>query len=185
MSLKQGILGLLTGENKTGYDIHKCFDQSIGFFWKSSRSQVYRELDLMEKQGWVKSRAILQEGKPNKKLYEITSTGQQVHQKWLKEYEITKELEFRISLLIRTYFSDSRPKEELITILENYSLACGNALKTLEKIPLESYAETKSENSVYINATLSYGINFYKMLMSWCKETIDEINKIRKMRNIK
>lgn len=56
MSLKYGLLSLLNYGDMTGYELSKEFDDSLGFFWQAQISQIYRELNTMEKCGWLKSK---------------------------------------------------------------------------------------------------------------------------------
>ena len=53
MSLKHGLLGLLNYGNMTGYDIDRTFKDSLFLFWQAQTSQIYRELNTMEKLGWL------------------------------------------------------------------------------------------------------------------------------------
>ncbi len=75
MSLKHGLLGLLNYGSMTGYELGNAFKDSLGFFWQAHMSQVYRDLNSMEEDGWVKSEWIVQEERPNKRLYTITGAG--------------------------------------------------------------------------------------------------------------
>ena len=47
MSLPHVILTVLSTRDATGYDITKEFSATIGYFWKASHQQVYRELNKM------------------------------------------------------------------------------------------------------------------------------------------
>ncbi|MDE6063639.1 MAG: PadR family transcriptional regulator, partial [Lachnospiraceae bacterium] len=47
------ILGLLSHEPLTGYDIKKRIDGAIRFFWKGSFGSIYPALNAMEKDGLV------------------------------------------------------------------------------------------------------------------------------------
>jgi len=55
MSLKHGILGLLTYSPMSGYDLMKAFDQSLKFFWYAQTSQIYRELESLTSSGWIEA----------------------------------------------------------------------------------------------------------------------------------
>ena len=46
------ILGLLSHENLTGYDIKKRLDGAVGYFWKGSFGNIYPSLAAMEKEGF-------------------------------------------------------------------------------------------------------------------------------------
>ena len=63
--LKHGILGLLNYGDKTGYEIMTVFRDSLNHFWTAQTSQIYRELQTMEKAGWISERHVEQTGKPN------------------------------------------------------------------------------------------------------------------------
>ena len=65
--LKHGILGLLNYGDITGYEIKEVFERSLNYFWTAQTSQIYRELQTIEKKGWAKSTRIEQAGKPDKK----------------------------------------------------------------------------------------------------------------------
>ncbi len=47
--LKHGILGLLNYHDMTGYEIMEVFRDSLRFFWSAQTSQIYRELQTLEK----------------------------------------------------------------------------------------------------------------------------------------
>lgn len=53
MSLPHVILTVLSHHDATGYDITKEFSSAIGYFWKASHQQVYRELNKLADQGAV------------------------------------------------------------------------------------------------------------------------------------
>ena len=61
--LKQGILGLLNYGDMSGYEIKTIFQQSLNYFWTAQTSQIYRELQALEKDGWVTSNAGCSERK--------------------------------------------------------------------------------------------------------------------------
>ncbi|MGL4383650.1 MAG: PadR family transcriptional regulator [Bacilli bacterium] len=175
MSLKQGLLGLLMLDKSSGYDLYDCVNVSIGYFWKSSISQVYRDLEKMEKDGFVKSTRVTQDDKPNKRIYEITQTGIELHNNWLKEYDISKDFEYRIGILMWTYFSYNSPREEIIKVLENYYVASATNLENLKELINSPFYDPSKNMKTYQNATIKYGIKFHEMLKEWCLETIEDI----------
>lgn len=75
MSLRHGLLGLLTTWEASGYDIKQEFDGFVSVFWHSNLSQIYPELAKLENEGLIESRLVTQVGKPDKKLYQITESG--------------------------------------------------------------------------------------------------------------
>jgi len=71
MALGEAILVCLTERPMSGYDLAKNFDASIGFFWKSSHQQIYRELGKLREKGLVNSKELKQSGKPNRIVHTI------------------------------------------------------------------------------------------------------------------
>ena len=56
--LKHGILGLLNYGDMTGYEIMTVFRDSLSHFWTAQKSQIYRELQALEKNGWIETAHI-------------------------------------------------------------------------------------------------------------------------------
>jgi DNA-binding PadR family transcriptional regulator len=82
MALAEAILVCLTDRPMSGYDLAKTFDASIGFFWRASHQQVYRELARLRDRGQVHSSEIEQSGKPNRIVHTITDKGKKAIHSW-------------------------------------------------------------------------------------------------------
>ncbi len=85
MSLPHVILTVLSTRDATGYDITKEFSYSIGYFWKASHQQVYRELNKMAQNELVTCVLQPQEGKPDRKVYSITEAGRKALGEWFEQ----------------------------------------------------------------------------------------------------
>ena len=59
--LKHGILGLLNYGDMSGYEIREVFKDSLNYFWTAQTSQIYRELGVLEKNGWIVKQTIEQD----------------------------------------------------------------------------------------------------------------------------
>lgn len=84
MSLEHAVLGLLSYEPMTGYDIKKMVDLSVSHFWPAVQSQIYKTLGRMEADGWLTVETIPQEPRPPRKVYAITETGRTELLAWLE-----------------------------------------------------------------------------------------------------
>lgn len=82
MALAEAILVCLTERPMSGYDLAKYFDASIGFFWRASHQQIYRELGRLRERGLVDSKEISQSGKPNRIVHTITDAGRESVRSW-------------------------------------------------------------------------------------------------------
>ena len=64
MALAEAILVCLTERPMSGYDLAKNFDASIGYFWRASHQQIYRELGRLREKGLVNSERYIRKGSP-------------------------------------------------------------------------------------------------------------------------
>ena len=179
MSLSYGLLGLLEYSSKTGYDLAKLFGETINKFWHAHSSQIYRELNRMEEKGWVVSESVIQEGKPNKRLYSITEEGQAVFNEWMNTPAPLFENPHQ-PLLMYTFFGASSP-EATLKRLKEVRDGCilyleDNAKKTQEAInyykPLNPEGEKRSP---FWQMTLEFGVAKNKAFLQWAEEWIEKL----------
>ena len=63
------LLGILTTEHRSGYDIKQFMDKSLNHFWKISYGQIYPTLKRLTEEGLAVVETTSQEGKPERKEY--------------------------------------------------------------------------------------------------------------------
>ncbi len=85
MALEHALLVALREQPASGLELARRFEKSIGFFWHATHQQIYRVLARMESDGWVTAEAVAQTGKPDKKVYAVSSTGAEALAVWLAE----------------------------------------------------------------------------------------------------
>ncbi|MEI8634688.1 PadR family transcriptional regulator [Vibrio sp. PP-XX7] len=66
------LLNQLKKEPMTGYDLNKLVEEHG---WPASHQQVYRELNKLNTMNLVSYQDVPQEGKPDKKVYQLTVAG--------------------------------------------------------------------------------------------------------------
>ena len=176
MSLPHGLLGLLTYSDSTGYDLSKLFADSLNFFWNAQSSQIYRELDRMEKTGWVSSQVIIQEGRPNKRLYSITPDGRGEFTRWLSDFQYKPENPHN-ALTMRIFFGAEIDPQKTIELLEKFRQQCVGELESLQTAALhniELYGQTFSGGGfrkAYWKITVDAGISELKTLIAWAGQS--------------
>ncbi len=85
MSLSHSILGFLSYQSMTGTIWPRHLVPLSGFFWYAQTSQIYLELNKLEKKEFVSCEIIIQTEKPSKKLYSITPKGKDEFLHWLSK----------------------------------------------------------------------------------------------------
>ena len=75
MDVKTVCLGMLTDGEASGYDLKKHFESTFGHFFAAGYGSIYPALSSLAEQGLVSCEHIPQEGKPDRKVYQITAAG--------------------------------------------------------------------------------------------------------------
>lgn len=83
MALEHALLVSLRERPGSGLELARRFDASIGFFWHATHQQIYRVLARMVGAGWVEAEQVAQSGRPDKRVYTVTSAGRTVLAEWL------------------------------------------------------------------------------------------------------
>jgi DNA-binding PadR family transcriptional regulator/dienelactone hydrolase len=84
---EHAVLGLLAFGERSGYDLARGAEWSVGAMWAPSRSQIYKVLPRLVELGCARVRAVEQDARPDKALYAITRRGRQVLAAWVEEVE--------------------------------------------------------------------------------------------------
>jgi DNA-binding PadR family transcriptional regulator len=181
MPLSHAILGFLEYSPMTGYDLKKYFDQSIAHFWSATQSHIYKALGNLEKDGFVGSQVIPQEGRPNRKQYQITESGRTELRHWL-----TSPLplgQVREGWLIQVFFSHASMNEEIAALLEARMQAIRERVaiyRTIVQAAIDQNAERVIEERArkLWQITLDYGIDYYEFELAWHEKMLQRVHEL-------
>ncbi|WP_124066640.1 PadR family transcriptional regulator [Clostridium sp. E02] len=186
MALKHGILGLLNYGTMTGYELDKSFKASLAFFWQVKTSQIYRELDTMEKKGLLTSERIMQTEKPNKRVYTITDSGKNELMNWLSQPEpdIADAMRVKSSFLMRIFFGGETNIEQSLKMLRTYRDKCHESRDSLSAAHAASskYGTTIDDDkrSKFWDLTILYGESYYNSSIDWAEKAIAILEEEKK-----
>lgn len=178
MSLKHGLLGLLHYGAMTGYELDKAFKASLSFFWQAKTSQIYRELDAMERQGWLTSERVMQSEKPNKRVYTITASGKEELIRWLSmpQADIADAMRVRSAFLMRVFFAGEIGAEQAIEMLRAYRERCLESSRGLsaayDAVTKYRAAVGDDQKAKYWELTVLYGETFWDAGLRWADRAI-------------
>ena len=182
MSLKHGLLGLLTYKPMTGYDLMKIFNESLSFFWTAQTSQIYRELDLIEKKGWVKSEYVIQRDKPNKKIFTLSENGKEEFVRWLNEHTIKDISNSRDAMTLRVYFGSEGDPKILINELIDYRNMNEVFLTKIEEVEntldIREKFVGKTGEQIYWLMAVRRGYKIAKANVEWATECLEMLNEL-------
>ncbi|WP_246090060.1 PadR family transcriptional regulator [Nonomuraea deserti] len=75
MALRHAVLAALLDEELSGYQLAKAFGLGVANFWHALPQQLYAELARLERDGLVSGREVVQDTRPNKRLFTATDAG--------------------------------------------------------------------------------------------------------------
>lgn len=172
--LKHGILGLLNYGEMSGYEIREIFKDSLSYFWAAQTSQIYRELDILEKKGWIEKRIVEQDGKPNKNICSITEEGQKELLRWLSEPVVNMDM--RAPILMKTFFMGELPVSNSLNFFQElnqeYSVALGNLQRTKDSIACYQEMIPDKRNALFWQMTSDFGRRYMQMYLDWSESCI-------------
>lgn len=201
MTLRYAILGLLTYAPMNGYYLKKIFDTSINHFWSANLSQIYRELGALEHKGFVRSKVLPQDDRPDKRIYCITDEGKKAFAGWLEEFPETSVTPKRDEFMVRIFFGSKLDKEKLIGQFQKfiderekgklYIEALQNESKTYSGLKNADKKLSEFEKSLkercddfsfekempYWSFTLKRAVYTSDASIKWAKECIRELEK--------
>ncbi|MBO4508354.1 MAG: PadR family transcriptional regulator [Spirochaetaceae bacterium] len=182
MMLKHGILGLLNYGDMTGYEIMTVFRNSLNHFWHAQTSQIYRELQSLEKNGWVKASHVEQESRPDKNILSITDEGRKELITWLKDD--SGKTVIRNPILMKTFFRGECSLDENIEFFKNLpekESVFPDGYEDVDSVSREYEKGIKDRiRALYWKFTIDFGVMYEKMLREWSEKCIKELEELKK-----
>jgi DNA-binding PadR family transcriptional regulator len=178
MPLEHAILAFIEYQPMSGYDLKKFFDVSVAHFWSTTQSHIYKSLEGLEKKGWAEVHTIQQDGKPNRKEYQITDDGRAELRRWMTTPLPMEPV--REATLIQVFFSHFSTNEEiagLFKIRMNEIRSQIHTLKTVAQVAIEENAQRVGIERARLlwQITLDYGIAYYEFELAWHERTLETI----------
>ena len=162
------ILGLLSHDDLTGYDIKKQIDGSIRFFWKGSFGSIYPALSELEKQGSVRRLKSNDSGGREKIIYSITSQGKEILRAWVRDEKASNDLKYET--LMKLFFGGVESKKTSLRNIELFEEQIKADLKVLQVYKANLEKVLDEEDHVYFYLTIMFGIESYEAYLKWCNK---------------
>jgi DNA-binding PadR family transcriptional regulator len=172
MALAHAILATLMDCPCSGYDLRKRFEGSVGFFWQASFQQIYRELGKLEEQGLVQSEAIVQQARPDKKMFAVTKAGEALLQDWVR---VSCEMPpLRDELLVKMFAGFMVPRATMLAQLREHRSLHQERLALYRQIQQSAFAQPAQlpESELFRYLTLRNGIRLETEWLNWCEEAL-------------
>ncbi len=170
------LLGLLTIESMSGYDLGQTVRDSIGHFWNESYGQIYPNLKKLAASGFVTGKSEKQKGKPDRKIYSITKRGRERLAAWLA-IEPQPDIP-RNELLLKLFFAVQADPENIVGFVERMARNEGEVLKRLNGLEEEIAKLHRYPDAPYWELVLRFGQLELEAHQRWAEETLAELRKL-------
>ncbi len=171
MDLRSTILGLLSWEPSTGYDLKRVISDSDIFYWSGNNNQIYKSLLELQQEGLVTHQVQLQESLPAKKIYSITEKGSAtLYQSLLAAPEPP---ELHKNFLVQLAWAEDLSDMEILILLEKYETEIYDCLRTTQgKAARPGGTPDRSKREKYLWKRISENlVDAYQAELEWVRET--------------
>ena len=172
MSLSHALMTSLQEKSSSGYDLARRFDKSIGYFWRATHQQIYRDLARMEQSGWIASEAAPDGGRTRKKIYHVLEAGRVELERWAREpaplFDIRDEFIVRLRADAVMGPLGLQSEVERRMALHSTKLAAYLAIETRDFPPERALTrEARIQHLI-----LKTGIMYEQSWTRWCEEAL-------------
>ena len=172
--IDQVILGLLSHEALTGYEIKKRIDTALKYFRSASYGSIYPTLSTLVQYGFVTKMEIVEKGR-SKIIYTITDTGRRHLKEWLS-IPVTKD-ELRYETLLKLFFGSDVGTQISLKHIENFEEKIKSELPYLQKSVKALEGIQEDDVHKYYMLTAMFGVKVYQAFLEWCDEAKQILNE--------
>ncbi|MHB1949322.1 MAG: PadR family transcriptional regulator [Gammaproteobacteria bacterium] len=168
---RYALLGFLSMQDATGYDIKKQMEHSTNYFWRETDSSIYPILKQLLEEGMVSCKIGNEDSGKPKKIYSITEDGYREFLDWLDESPVLEQQ--RNELLLKVFFGWNLDKKITIDHIKKFqqqSIIIDENYKSIEK--KAPSVNSLNNEQLYQYLTLKAGMAFSEARLKWSKEAI-------------
>jgi PadR family transcriptional regulator AphA len=170
MSLRHTILGFLSIQPMTGYDLKRHFDASVRHFWSADQAAIYRTLGELERDELVDFERVAQATRPDRKVFSLTERGRAELDHWLATPAPT--VPRREPLLVKLFFAGRLGHAALRGLLEAELAAVDAELAGFRQISASIHADRGTDDEATLVGpliTLTNGVQSGIAQRAWLR----------------
>ena len=169
------VLGLLARGPKSGYDLKKAIDGSVGYFWGPAKSQIYAVLPSIVEAGYATSRTVAQARRPDKEVYRVTARGRAALRRWVEEAPVSPTPD-RNPLLLKIFFGEHASAEILLEQVRARRVEMEQLKDELDAIDERA---SGGSHDFFPELTRMYGRRYAEAIIGWADDVERKLEQRR------
>ena len=119
------LLGFLVAGPCHGYELHRKLTEpdGAGMIWGIKISNMYAQLDKLERRGLISGRLLENEQRPARTQYSLTAAGKQLFEEWLHQ-PVQHPRDFRHFFFLQLFFLSQYEPDALESLVERQLELC-------------------------------------------------------------
>ncbi len=171
MSLSHALIGLLSVEPCTGYELTKHFDVTLGqYAWHAGHTSIYPELTRLAKRGLVE---VTHEGARGSRTYAATEAGRAELRNWL--LTPTEGGKVRNEHVLRMFLLSALDPTDALTVLRRIAEASAAAAAELREVRAEHGDVVPPGSEGFGQLAAEYGVRQYDATHDWANWAIAQL----------
>jgi len=165
------ILGMLSIEPKSGYDIRKAVESSVSYFWRESYGQIYPTLKQLVAEGLIIPCPSTSKGRPERQEYSLSAKGRTCLREWLAAPHRIQPP--RSEFLLKLFFGRSASPQVCLQHIRQFQEDSKRLLATLLEIEKQAPAhDAGNPHLPFWLLTLGFGIALTRAAIKWSESAL-------------
>jgi DNA-binding PadR family transcriptional regulator len=173
------MLGHIRRREVSGYDLKKFADNSLGYLWAPSKTQLYVVLRRLVADGLIQVRDVRQAQRPDKQLYRITAGGRLLVRDWLERDEEEPDPD-RSTFMLKFFFGRQAAPEAMRRQLAAFRASYAERRAVYEEI--DRSVGNRPTRDPYARLALHYGIARAQAAVAWADAAASELRRVERAR---
>lgn len=172
------ILGMLTIEPMSGYEIRRHMEDSTNYFWKESDGQLYPTLERLVQEDKISCQSVRKHGARESKVYEITDLGKEALKNWLDDPSCVFLI--RSEFLLKIFFGANTNDEKIAEHILLFQQQRKERLQMVQQLQQTCESKLDSPHAFYWGLCCRYAEKQLCALVEWSEEALQSLRERNK-----